>query len=163
MIDYREVDGSERRESERAIAYWERKRQEFGENLTLASLDLGRIASQDWSYRFLISIDRIVRRSTLVLYGGGFARLLNLPVQVTTGAPVVRQLPARYVDVFLRGCADAQNGMTAVRVEGERKRYDGRIEQYRAAFIPIGIRPKSLTYFAFGAFNSRIVEAAAAA
>jgi hypothetical protein len=74
--------------------------------------------------------------------------------------PILRQLPRRYADVFLRGCSEAQRDMAPVRLEGETERYDGRIEQYRAVFIPVGIKPNSLTCFAFGAFNSRIVERA---
>ena len=48
--------------------------------------------------------------------------------------------------------------MAPVRLAGETERYDGRIDQYRVVFIPIGIKPNSLSYFAFGAFNNRIVE-----
>ena len=35
---------------------------------------------------------------------------------------------------------------------------DDRVEQYRAVFIPVGVKPNSLTHFAFGAFNSRVIE-----
>ena len=57
----------------------------------------------------------------------------------------------------LRGCSDAQSEMGPVRLEGEVERHDGRIEQYRALFIPVGVKPNSLTCFAFGAFNSRVL------
>jgi hypothetical protein len=95
-----------------------------------------------------------------VLYGPTFARLLHLPEQARPNVPILRQLPRRYADVFLRGCTEAQRDMAPVRLEGETERYDGRLEQYRAVFIPVGIKPNSLTFFAFGAFNSRIIERA---
>ena len=153
--------GRNRREAERVIAYWEGRLRELGGDLTVAGLDLSRINSREWSNRFLISVDPVIERSSLVLYGPSFARLLHLPEQARPNVPILRQLPRRYADVFLRGCSEAQRDMAPVRLEGETERYDGRIEQYRAVFIPVGIKPNSLTCFAFGAFNSRIVERAA--
>jgi hypothetical protein len=152
--------GRNRREAERVIAYWEGRLRELGGDLTVAGLDLSRINSREWSNRFLISVDPVIERSSLVLYGPSFARLLHLPEQARPNVPILRQLPRRYADVFLRGCSEAQRDMAPVRLEGETERYDGRIEQYRAVFIPVGIKPNSLTCFAFGAFNSRIVERA---
>jgi hypothetical protein len=72
--------------------------------------------------------------------------------------PMMRQLPRRYADIFLRGCAEAEKLMEPVRLEGEVERADDRIEQYRAIFIPVRVRPNSLTSLAFGAFSNRIVE-----
>jgi len=155
-----EPAGRGRREAERVIAYWEGKLRELGGDLTVAGLDLSRINSRDWSNRFLIAVDPVIERSSLVLYGPSFARLLHLSEQARPNVPILRQLPRRYADVFLRGCSEAQRDMAPVRLEGETERYDGRIEQYRAVFIPVGIKPNSLTCFAFGAFNSRIVERA---
>jgi len=152
--------GRNRREAERVIAYWEGRLRELGGDLTVAGLDLSRINSREWSNRFLISVDPVIERSSLVLYGPTFARLLHLPEQARPNVPILRQLPRRYADVFLRGCGEAHRDMAPVRLEGETERYDGRIEQYRAVFIPVGIKPNSLTCFAFGAFNSRIVERA---
>ena len=86
--------------------------------------------------------------------------LLHLPEQARPNVPILRQLPRRYAEVFLRGCDQAHKEMAPVRLEGETERYDGRIEQYRVVFIPVGIKPNSLTCFGFGAFNSRIVERA---
>ncbi len=71
---------------------------------------------------------------------------------------MMRQMPRRYVDLFLRGCAEAQQEMIPVRLEGELERADGRIEQYRAIFIAVGVKPNALTCFAFGAFNNRLIE-----
>jgi len=52
----------------------------------------------------------------------------------------------------------------AVRAEAELERcaheeaLAGSAEQYRAIFIPVGVKPNSLTCFAFGAFNNRIID-----
>lgn len=155
-----EPAGRNRREAERVIAYWEGKLRELGGELTVAGLDLNRISSREWTNRFLIAVDPVIERSSLVLYGPSFAQLLHLPEQARPNVPILRQLPRRYAEVFLRGCSEAQKEMAPVRLEGETERYDGRVEQYRAVFIPVGIKPNSLTCFAFGAFNSRIVERA---
>ncbi len=154
----REPTGRDRREAERVLSYWEDKLDELGGEVTVAALDLGSVNNRDWSNRFLIAVDPITERSSLVLYGPKFARLLHLPEQARPNVPMLRQLPRRYAELFLRGCSQAQQQMVPVRLEGEAERYDGRIEQYRAVFIPVGVKPNSLTCFAFGAFNSRIVE-----
>lgn len=156
------TSGRDRREAERVIAYWETRLEELGGELTVAGLDLGRVTQRDWSNRFLIAVDPVIERSSLVLYGPQFARLLHLPEQARPNVPMLRQLPRRYAEVFVRGCAEAHKETAPVRLEGEVERYDSRIEQYRAVFIPVGIKPNSLTCFAFGAFNSRIVEPLAA-
>jgi hypothetical protein len=159
----RASSGRGRRQSERLMTYWEQKLQELGGAVTIAGLDLSSTNSRDWSNRFLISVDPVIERSALLLYGPEFARLLNLPEQPRMDRPMMRQLPQRYVDLFLRACADAQTAMAPVRLEGEMERADGRIEQYRAVFIPVGVKPNSLTCFAFGAFSSRVIEPAGAA
>lgn len=158
-----EPTGRSRREAERVIAYWEGKLRELGGEVTVAGLDLSRINSKDWSNRFLISLDPMIERSALVLYGPKFAQLLHLSPQPRPDLPILRQLPPRYADVFLRGCAEAQKEMAPVSLGGKVERYDGRVEQYRVVFIPVGVKPNSLTCFAFGAFNNRIVDAPAAA
>ena len=153
-----EPEGRDRREAERAMAYWESKLHQLGGELTIAGLDLNRINTEEWANRFLISVDPMIQRSTLVLYGPKFAQLLHLPPQARPELPILRQLPRRYADVFLRGCSEAQNKMMPVRLEGDVERYDGKIEQYRVVFIPVGVKPHSLTCFAFGAFNNRVIE-----
>jgi hypothetical protein len=150
--------GRGRRQAERLMAYWEEKLAELGGAVTIAGLDLTATDSRDWSNRFLISVDPVIERSALVLYGPEFARLLNLPEQPRMDRPMVRQLPQRYVDLFLQACVDAQKAMAPVRLEGEIERADSRIEQYRAVFIPVGVKPGSLTCFAFGAFSSRLLD-----
>jgi hypothetical protein len=158
-----ELQGRERRESERAIAYWEKKVEELGGEATVAALDLAEMQSPDWSHRFVIAVDPVVENSALLLYGSEFGRLLDLPVKRAPHVPMVRQLPKYYSEVFRRGCGDADAGRVPVRIEGEVERPDGRRELYRAAFIPIGVKPNSITHLAFGAFNSRIAEPALAA
>ena len=150
--------GRNRREAERLTAYWEEKLKELGGVVTIAGLDLAAADSREWSNRFLISVDPVVERSALLLYGPKLAQLLGLPAQPRTDLPMIRQLPRRYVELFLRGCTEAQQKMAPVHLEGEFERADGRIEQYRAIFIPVGVKPNSLTCFAFGAFNNRILE-----
>jgi hypothetical protein len=155
--------GRDRRESERLVTYWDSKLQEFGDGITIASLDITAITGRnDWSNRFLISVDPFLERSVMIMYGAKFAGLLGLPEQPRTEWPLLRQLPARYGQVFLQGCEQAQKEWVLVRLEGEVSRDDGRIEQYRIVFIPVGVRPKALTCFAFGAFSCRVVEPPAA-
>ena len=153
-----EPTGRGRREAERLMAYWEGKLKELGGVVTIAGLDLATIDSREWSNRFLIAVDPVVERSALLLYGPKFAQLLGMRGQPRTDLPMMRQLPRRYADLFLRGCTQAQQEMAPMRLEGEIERADGRIEQYRAIFIPVGVKPNSLTCFAFGAFNSRPIE-----
>jgi hypothetical protein len=155
---WREAAGRDRRVGERLLAYWEGKLAEFGDQMTLAALDLGDIARLDWSNRFLISIDPVVERSSLVIYGKKFASLLQLPEKPRPELSLLRQLPHRYVEVFLEGCEQAQRERDPVRLEGRVGRRDAKIEQYRLVFIPVGVRPKSLTYFALGAFNNRVID-----
>ena len=152
----------ERRQSERAIAYWQGKVDEFGKRLTIAALDLAEIHTAPWSYRFVIAIDPVVENSALLLYGADFARLLDLPEKSIPHVPMTRQLPKRFAEVFKRACADAHRHPGPVRAEGEVSREDGRRELYRASFIPIGVKQNSLTHLAFGAFNSRVEPALAA-
>jgi hypothetical protein len=153
-----EHTGRGRREAERLVVYWEKKLEELGGVVTIAGLDLAAADSRDWSNRFLISVDPVVERSALLLYGPKFAQLLGLSAQPRTDLPMIRQLPRRHVEMFLRGCTEAQQEMAPVRIECELERADGRIEQYRAIFIPVGVKPNSLTCFAFGAFNNRLIE-----
>jgi hypothetical protein len=157
------LTGRERRESERAIAYWEKKIEALGVTATVAALDLGEINTADWSHRFVIAVDPVVENSSLLLYGTNFAKLLDLPSKGTPHVPMVRQLPQHLTDVFMRGCGAAHNQREPIRIEGEIDREDGKRELYRAAFIPVGVKENSLTHLAFGAFNSRIIETALAA
>jgi hypothetical protein len=140
------------------MAYWQTKLQELGVDATVAALDLGSMTSSDWANRFLIAVDPAVEKSALLLYGPRFAQLLALPAQPRLDRPMMRQLPRRYADIFLRGCAEAVKTLEPMRLEGGVGRADDRIEQYRVIFIPVRVRPNSLTCLAFGAFSNRIVE-----
>src|SRR5713226_8040743 len=111
--------GRGRREAERLMAYWEGKLQELGGAVTIAGLDLAAADSRDWSNRFLISVDPVIERSALVLYGPKFAQLLGLPAQPRTDLPLPRQLPRRYVELFMRGCTEVQKETAPLRLEGE--------------------------------------------
>jgi hypothetical protein len=150
--------GRERRESERAICYWEKKVEQLGRSATVAALDLADINTADWSHRFVIAVDPLVENSSLLLYGSDFAKLLHLPPKRTPHVPLVRQLPQHFTTVFMQGCGDAHHTRQPIRMEGEVPRRDGKVELYRAAFIPVGVRQHSLTHLAFGAFNSRVAE-----
>ena len=150
--------GRDRREAERTIHDWEAKASSLGQPATLSELDLDAVDSTDWSNRFVISLDDRIERSSLVLYGSKFAALLDLPAEIRPNQPLVRQLPQRFSEMFLHGCAEAPRQMAPVCLEGEIERSDDHLEQYRSVFIPVGVKPNSRTYFAFGAFNSRVVE-----
>ena len=150
--------GHERRESERAIRYWEEKVEKLGRQATVAALDLAKMNTADWAHRFVIAIDPVVENSSLLLYGSDFAKLLDLPAKGAPHVPMVRQLPRHLSNVFMQGCGNAHSTRQAVRMQGEIARPDGRRELYRAAFIPVGVKENSLTHLAFGAFNSFVAE-----
>ena len=155
--------GRDRRETERVISYWESKLKALGGEVTVAALDLPDIGTPEWAHRFLIAVDPQVERSSLVLYGARFADLLHLPETPRPDRPMLRQLPSRYGEVFLGGCAEIRKEMAPVRLDGEVERSDGKVELYRAGFIPVAVKPQALTWFAFGAFNCRLAEPTLAA
>jgi hypothetical protein len=152
------LGGRERRQSERVISYWEKKLEKLGPSATVAALDLGDINTPEWSHRFVIAVDPVVENSSLLIYGSEFAKLLDLPAKGAPHVPMVRQLPRHLSGVFMQGCDDAHHQRKPVRLEGDVERLDGRIELYRAAFIPVGVKENALTHLAFGAFNSRVVD-----
>lgn len=161
-VEEAELTGRERRESERVIAYWEKKMAALGGRMTVAGLDLAEMQSAEWSHRFVIAVDPVPENSALLLYGADFGRLLALPEKRMPHVPMVRQLPRHYSDVFVRGCGDAERQGEPIRLEGEVARDDGTSELYRAAFIPVGVRENSITHIAFGAFNSCLAKKLAA-
>ena len=146
----------ERRELERAIAYWERKVIRRGPASTLMSLDTAEMTNEEWAYRFIIAVDSIVENCVPLFYGSKFAALLDLPAKPDPRVPMVQQLPARFVPVFTKGCREATALGAPVRLQGAVEREDGRREFYRAVFIAVGVRPDCLTHLAFGAFNCRV-------
>src|SRR6202000_3253428 len=127
------LTGRERRESERAIRYWEKKLEKLGRSATVAALDLAEITSADWLHRFVIAVDPVVENSSLLLYGSDFAKLLDLPQKGTPHVPMVRQLPRHLSNVFMQGCGDAHSTRRAIRLEGEVERPAGKLELYGAA------------------------------
>lgn len=159
------VAALERREAERAIAYWRQKAARLGQSPTVAELKLNisELASGDWAYRFLIAADAVVDNHVLLAYGARFARLLDLPEKADFHVPMIRQIPVRYRGVFARGCSEASFHQGAVRMDGAVAREDGRAELFRAVFIPLPVRPGSLTHLVFGAFNCRLAESDTAA
>ena len=150
--------GAELRESEKAIRHWGLKVAQFGSPPPLMAFDLTQMLKGDWSYRFLIAADAVVENHAFLIYGPRFARLLGLPEQPLVQIPMMPQLPERYRIVFARGCGEAVEAGSPVRINGMFQCDDGRREVYRAAFMPVAVRPNSLTQLVFGAFNCRMIR-----
>jgi hypothetical protein len=146
----------ERRQSERAIAYWEQKAAEFKSRPTLTRLDPGdAFDGQDWQHRFVIAPDRLAELSTFLMCGSNAARLLELSEGALKHTVMFRKIPKRLLELFARGCAEAMSSGAPVRIDGAIEREDNRRELYRTAFMPVGAN------LVFGAFNStiRVVQA----
>jgi hypothetical protein len=155
MPPHKNVSNSsrERRQSERAIAYWARKAQEFTSPPTLMRLDPGPpIDHEGWSHRFVIAPDRLTEVSTFLMCGSNVARLLELSDSPLKYAVMFRHMPKRFRELFAQGCARAVTSGSPARMEGTIEREDGRQELYRTVFMPVG------TNLVFGAFNSRLRE-----
>jgi hypothetical protein len=152
------IAGLERREAERAITDWEEERRRLGRELALMTLNTSDMVGEKWSYRFIIAIGPTVEYSSLLFYGAKFAVLMGLPDKPNHTIPMVQQLPARYVPVFIKGCINATLRCEPVRMQGAVDCEDGRQELYRAAFIPFDLKPDGQRRLAFGAFNCRLVE-----
>jgi hypothetical protein len=146
----------ERRESERAIASWEQEVIRLGRQPTLMTLNTAEMTGEKWAYRFIIAVDPVVEKCAFLFYGGKFAALLDLPQKPDYSIPMIQQLPARFVPVFTKGCADAISLGTPVRMQGAVEREDGRQELYRALFIGFRVKPNGLLSLAFGTFNYRV-------
>jgi hypothetical protein len=141
----------EARETERALALWLRCAMQFGGRPpTPTVLDIERIATKGWEYRFAIAGDAVPEDSALLTYGANFARLLDLPRRADFSVPLFHQLPEQTVAIFAAGCRDAALKGEPVRSEGAIIRRDGRRQFYRAIFMPVGVN------LIFGAFNSRL-------
>jgi hypothetical protein len=145
----------ERRESERLIAYWEREAAQLGSIPTLSAFDLNKIDTDEWSHRFVVTVDLVAENSSLLMYGKHFARLLDQSQALIPNVPLIHQVPAHFLDVFMRGCHDVykHDVPVPVMVDGEIKHEDGRREFYRAAFVPVEIKPNSLTRLILGTFD----------
>lgn len=152
--------GRERRQSERALVAWEAKLSELGRNPSLTEL-FATVDTEEWSYGFVVAVDPVAEVSSILTYGSHFARLLGLPPKGVPFVRMSRQLPRPYPDIFLQGCTQACDRKEPVHSEGEVEREDGKRELYRAVFIPIEHETDSLARYAFGRFNSRVIEDAA--
>jgi hypothetical protein len=141
----------ERRQTERAVAYWEQKARESRSGLTLTRLDPGQaINTPDWDHRFIIAPDRLAEVSTLLMCGSNVARSLELSEGPLKYSTMFRQVPKRFRELFTRGCASAAASGSPARIAGAIEGEDGRRELYRTVFMPVGVN------LVFGAFNSII-------
>jgi hypothetical protein len=152
------AEARERRDTDRAIGYWEQEARRLGHAPTLMTLDAAEITSDKWGYRFIVSVDPVVENCVLLFYGDKFAALLGLPTRPNHNIPMVHQLPKRFVPLFTRGCTDAISSRAAVRMEGAIERKDGRRELYRAVFVGFRVKPDGLTHLTFGTFNYRVSD-----
>jgi len=144
----------EQRDSECAITLWHQKARD-GSAPRLDEFDFQRLRT-DWGYRFLISTDEIVPAAVFIIYGLPFARLLKLSDQAKTNLPLMPQLPPRYRGLFVEGCTEVLARPEPARYSGAAIRHDGKIELYRAAFMPL-LGSKSTRPLIFGSFNYRTV------
>jgi hypothetical protein len=108
----------------------------------------------EWGYRFLISGEEDPETAVFIDYGLQFADLLKLPRRPCSIRALLQQLPSRYRDLFATGCADAIGKAAAVRFQGAAVHCDGKVELYRAAFMPVS-GPCSIPCLVFGSFNYR--------
>jgi hypothetical protein len=145
--------GRERRASERAIRYWQQRIAQLGDGATIATLDFAALNTEEWSYRFIMTVDSKLDGSALLLYGADVGRLLGLPVGGKAYDPMIRRLPERYVPVFRLGCSALLRHNAPVRVEGKVEGESGRPELFRAIFIPLGGADDQEVRLAFGAFS----------
>lgn len=148
---------AELRQSERAVLYWWQKLAQYGDWPPLASLDLERMSSRDWEHRFLIRVHSPVERCAFLIYGQAVARLLGLPDDPVSQVPTVKQLPKRYLPVFVEGCNEVAAGRGPIRKTGAIDRPGDTVEVYRAAFLPVGLEPADAS-FVYGTFNTRILR-----
>jgi hypothetical protein len=149
---------AELREAERAIKHWNMKVVQFGSPPPLMAFELSQMLKRDWAYRFLISADAMVENHAFLLYGSRFATLLDLPQLPARDTPMMEQLPERYRPLFAQGCEEATQRKNPVRLNGICALEDGGREAYRASFMPVAIRPNSLTQLVYGAFNCRLLR-----
>jgi hypothetical protein len=143
----------ERRQSERAVAYWTQKTREFNSRPTLTQLDPGSaIDAAEWGHRFIIAPDRLAEVSSFLACGATVARLLELSKAPLQYSVMFRQMPNRFRDVFTQGCAYAAASGSPARMAGAIEREDGRRELYRTVFLPVGVN------LIFGSFSSIVRE-----
>ena len=145
----------ELRDTELAISLWRQKASEFDGVPPPTAFDFSSMIAGTWNHRFVICTDAAVGELTFLIYGSRFAQLLELPSEPVSGVPIARQLPGRYLSLFIEGCREAVAQAAPVRLSGAVVDY-GQIELYRAAFMPLAMRQHSLMRLVFGSFNRRI-------
>jgi hypothetical protein len=145
----------ELRDTELAISLWRRKAAEFGGLPPPTAFDFSGMIGGAWSHRFVICADAVVGELTFLIYGSSFAQLLELPEEPISDISITRQLPGRYLPLFIEGCLDAIARAAPVRSSGAVVDY-GQIELYRAAFMPLAMRRNSSIQLVFGTFNRRL-------
>jgi len=145
----------ELRDTELAIALWCQKTSECGGLPPPTAFDFSWMIGGAWSHRFLICADAVDGELAFLMYGSRFAQLLELPSEPIAGQRLSRQLPQRYLSLFTEGCHDTTTQKTPVRLSGAVVDF-GQIELYRAAFMPLAMRPNSPMQLVFGSFNYRI-------
>jgi hypothetical protein len=148
----------ERRETERAILYWEQETRRLASALTWITLNFAEMATEMWAYRFIVSVDAAAGDGAFLFYGAKFAAMMRLPDKADPSLPLKGQLPDRYASVFAKGLLDAVERGVPVRMEGEVIRGDGRQELYRSVFIPLSAKSDGRQRLAFGAFNCRVAQ-----
>jgi hypothetical protein len=119
-------------------------------------LNVAEMTGEKWAHRFVIAVGATPEDCALLYYGAKFAALLGLPVTLDHAAPLVAQLPARYVPVFAKACVQATLTGAPVRAHGTLDREDGGQELYRSAFIPLRQQSTRQQRVVFGAFNRRV-------
>jgi hypothetical protein len=112
----------------------------------------------DWGHRFLICGSQAADSSFFVTYGSGFARLLSLPDKPVTTIPFIQQIPEPYQEMFSEGYSKAAMESSPVTLDGT-FRFGARAQLFRAAFMPIMLRPNWSKRLIFGSFNYRSVGA----
>src|SRR5260370_21298210 len=144
----------ERRDTERAVMLWRKKASAFGCPPSLAEFAFCRIRG-DRGYRFIIS-GGDVECAVFLVYGPQFPRLLELREKPVCYKPMVEQIPERYQPLFIEGSRDAISDAAPARFRGA-VLHEGKVELYRAAFMPVRLNPTSSHALIFGSFNYPIV------
>ena len=148
----------ERRDSERVITDWEQETRRLGRALALMNLNVAEMTGENWANRFVIAVGATAEDCAFLFYGAQFAALMELPAKPDHSAPLIAQLPARYVPVFAKACVQAALHGAPVRAQGTVDREDGGQEHYRSAFIALRHQSNRQQRLVFGSFNCRVAE-----
>ena len=144
------IFASERRDTERLMALWRREASKYKAPPPLTAFDF-----LSKSFRFAICANPIVGDQWFLIYGSRFARLLGLPESPAVDVALADQLSSEHLPLFQEGCDKALTRVEPVPISGE-VIHHGRIELYRAVFLPLADPPKSQLRLILGSFNLRI-------